>query len=171
MVDGVPGARQHLLLGDAVVHLVRRVADVSQRVPLAGGLRVEVVVNVVEPGRAALVQDVVPRRAAERGQRRRDAAERHVQAEDLTPPDQPGGRRDPLRRHQVDQAEVVFGAEQAPPGAAAVRGGRQVGIVRQLGHRAPFPWRPSPHDHRQPHAGQQCRVSGTADSARASLGC
>jgi hypothetical protein len=111
VVDGVPGAGQHLLLGDAVVHLVRRVADVGQRVPLAGGLRVEVVVDVVEPGRAGLVQDVVARRAAERRQRRGDAAERHVQAENLAPPDQPGGSRDPLRRHQVDQAEVVPGAE------------------------------------------------------------
>ena len=43
----------------------------------------------------------MPRRPAERRQRRGDAAERHVQAEDLTPPDQPGGRGDPLRRHQV----------------------------------------------------------------------
>ena len=157
VVDGVPGARQHLLLGDAVVHLVRRVADVGQRVPLAGGLRVEVVVDVVEAGRAGLVQDVVARRAAERRQRRGYAAERHVQAEDLAPPDQPGGRRDPLRRHQVDQAEVVPRAEQAPPGATAVRGGRQVGIVRQLGHRAPFP-------------GFLMDLR-SADSARASLGC
>jgi hypothetical protein len=45
VVDGVPGAGQHLLLGDAIVHLVRRVADVGQRVPLAGGLRVEVVLS------------------------------------------------------------------------------------------------------------------------------
>ena len=64
VVDSVPGAREYVGLRGAVVELIWRVTDVTEGIPLARGLRIEVVVEVVEARAAWLMQDGVPRRAA-----------------------------------------------------------------------------------------------------------
>ena len=53
-----------------------------------------------------------------------------------------GGIRHARPLAQVDQAKIVARAEQAPGGAATARGGRQVSVIRQLGHCPPLRTKP-----------------------------
>ena len=85
MVDGVAASRGDVFFGGAVVEHVRAVADVTQRVPLARPLRVEVVEDVIEAQRAGNVQHLVARNPSAGCQGRREGVQGRVQGEQRAP--------------------------------------------------------------------------------------
>ena len=105
------------VLGAAPVVAPLPAADVAQGVPLGGGLEVEVVEPVVHLVAAQGEHVVLVGLAAEQG--RVGLGERQVERDHLARADEGGGRRHPLRGHQVDRAQLVVGAPHLPGVAQA----------------------------------------------------
>src|SRR5579859_3661400 len=117
VLDAVALAGAHLFARGEVVEAVARVSGVRQAVPLAGTLWVEVVQPVVHRHAAGHLHHAV-RVGAAAEERRVGQVDAPVEAE--AHPRADAGRRglDALRREEVDRAELVVLAEEAPVGAA-----------------------------------------------------
>src|SRR5712692_5673339 len=134
MVDRVAAASGDVLLGGAVVKRVGAVADVTQGVPLARALRVEVVVHVVEHDGAGPVQHTVTWYAPTRTYRRVVGVHRGIQRKEGALLDEPCRCRDSLRREQVEQSDVVVRTEKSPTTATPFRCVRQFVVTGKIRH-------------------------------------